>query len=522
MAVEKTPERTVDYLIIGAGPAGLQLGYFLAQSGRDYLILEAGDAPGTFFKQFPRHRKLISINKPYTGSDDPEFNLRSDWNSLLSDDEDMRFTRYTERFFPNADRLVDYLKDFTDHFELKVQYGARVAHATKQERFTVEDSNGNRYSSRCLIVATGVSKPYIPNIPGIELAEDYSTVSVDQHDFVNQKVLIIGKGNAGFETADNLIGTTSTIHIASPHSVTLAWKTHFVGHLRAVNNNFLDTYQLKSQNAVIDATIDRLQMVNGKYLVSISYSHAKGEKQDILYDRVITCTGFRFDDAIFDATCRPQLTINNRFPAQTSAWESINVPDLFFAGTLTQARDYKKTTSAFIHGFRYNARALHRILESRYHNQAWPVSLTTATPDAITDAIIKRVNRTSGLWQQFGFLCDLVVVPPGGGEACFYEEMLTDYVHSSAFGQSEHYYTVTLEYGSLHDVVDPFNIDRVTQTDVEHSHLSKYLHPVIRRYRGDQLIAAHHIVENLENHWNQDVHINPLRDFLRGNLDAAA
>lgn len=44
--------QTVDYLVIGAGPAGLQLGYFLDRAGRDYVILEAGSAPGRFFKTF--------------------------------------------------------------------------------------------------------------------------------------------------------------------------------------------------------------------------------------------------------------------------------------------------------------------------------------------------------------------------------------------------------------------------------------------------------------------------------------
>ncbi|HYO13170.1 MAG TPA: FAD-dependent monooxygenase, partial [Thermoanaerobaculia bacterium] len=38
------------YLILGAGPAGLQLGYFLGRAGRDYLILEAGE-PGEFFRR---------------------------------------------------------------------------------------------------------------------------------------------------------------------------------------------------------------------------------------------------------------------------------------------------------------------------------------------------------------------------------------------------------------------------------------------------------------------------------------
>src|SRR6185369_3456681 len=61
-----------EVLILGAGPAGLQLGHHLSRAGRSYLILEAGDRPGAFFQRFPRHRTLISSNKVYTGYDDPE------------------------------------------------------------------------------------------------------------------------------------------------------------------------------------------------------------------------------------------------------------------------------------------------------------------------------------------------------------------------------------------------------------------------------------------------------------------
>jgi len=35
-----------DYMVIGAGPAGLQMGYFLDRAGRDYVIMERGSVAG--------------------------------------------------------------------------------------------------------------------------------------------------------------------------------------------------------------------------------------------------------------------------------------------------------------------------------------------------------------------------------------------------------------------------------------------------------------------------------------------
>ena len=250
------------------GPAGLQLGYFLEKANRNYIILEAGENPGTFFKKYPIHRQLISINKVYTGYDNPEINLRWDWNSLISDSEEMLFKNYSKKYFPNADKLVQYLNDFASHFKIKIQYDTKVVKISKKNFFQLIDSCGNTYISKHLIIATGFTKPYVPAIPGIELAENYTEVSVNPEDFINEKVLIIGKGNSGFETADALVDTTAQIHLASPNPVKMAWETKYVGHLRAVNNNFLDTYQLKSQNVVIDATIDSIKRENNKFIVS--------------------------------------------------------------------------------------------------------------------------------------------------------------------------------------------------------------------------------------------------------------
>lgn len=484
--------------MIGAGPAGLQLAYLLRKAGREHVVLEAGPTPGTFYRTFPRHRRMISINKPHTAWYDAEKDLRVDWNSLLSDDPDLRFTRYTGRFFPHADDYIRYLTDFGRG--LNIRYGCRVGRVARG--FELSCDNGDTYRAERVIVATGFGAMYVPRIPGIESTERYWDVSVDPEGFSDQRVLIIGKGNSAFETADNLTEHAAVIHVAGPHSIRFAWRTHFIGHLRAVNNNFLDTYQLKTQNMVLDGDILNIERRPGDYLVTFSYAR-RDKVVRLAYDRVITCTGFRMDSSIFAADAMPALTINDRFPALTPEWESVNVPGLYFAGTLTQSRDFKRHTSAFIHGFRYGVRALVHMLERRYHGVEWPHR--TVPGESLADAVLDRINRTSGLFQQFGFLCD-VITPDGR----YFREMPLDYV---PFGDCV---TISLEYGAGHDSIDPFDVPAGRAWEADPAHDDRYLHPVIRRRRDHRLVATCRLPEDVCNDWTDDkLYREPLRAFLR-------
>lgn len=48
----------------------------------------------------------VIFNYRYIGSQNYEFNLRHDWNTLLSDDDTLTMTQYSDDLYPHADQLV--------------------------------------------------------------------------------------------------------------------------------------------------------------------------------------------------------------------------------------------------------------------------------------------------------------------------------------------------------------------------------------------------------------------------------
>jgi len=418
------------------------------------------------------------------------------------------FKNYSERYFPHPDDLMRYLNDFAQRYRLNIRYDTQVKMVRKEnDFFVVTDADGNSFTAEHLVVATGFAKEYLPNIPGYELCDTYANHSLDLDEYKDKRVLVVGKGNSGFETAQHLIEVAAAIHVMSPESVRMAWETHFVGNLRAVNNNFLDTYQLKSQNTVIDASINKIEREGDQFKVHITYSHAMGQSRTLIYDKVIFCTGFRFDDSIYDENCRPDLVYDGKLPAQTHEWESTNVPGMYFAGTLMQACDFKKTMSGFIHGFRYNIRSLSNIFESKYHGKPWPHKQSEASPEAVLQMVLDRINNGSGIFLQPGFLQDLIVIREGVAE--YYNDLRGDYIPFSHFSQNDHYYTVSLEYGHF---VDPFNTER--DPSPEAAMEAAYLHPVIRRFSFGDQITEHHIQDDLESEWYLDEYVQPARAFF--------
>lgn len=484
-----------DVCVIGSGPAGLQAGYYFQKKGLDFVILERGAKVCSFFRSFPRHRQFISINKVHTGLSNAETRLRHDWNSLLND-EGLLFKDWSRKYFPAADDFVAYAETFAAQMEDRIFCDSDVVEISKADGiFALRCADGTVHHARNVIVATGVSQPWDPGIEGFDLVDNYFDFDPTPERFENERVLILGKGNSAFETADSLVEHAASIHVMSPNPVRFAWQTHFVGHLRAVNNNFLDTYQLKSQNAVIDAKATKIEHKDGVYTVTAEMRAADGHEIILTYDRVIACTGFRFDADIFAEDIRPTLRHFDKFPAMTAEWESESTEGLFFAGTIMQSRDYRKTMSGFVHGFRHNVKCLAEFVAGRVQGTPYPSTQMPLEAEALTTTIIDRISTCSGVFLQPGFLCDVIELGGAQPGRSLHDVPVAWVQETDAVGRD--HLMVTLEYGDFGG--DSMHVKR--QHNVFGDTPDAFIHPVIRHIRDGVQVGEVHLADHLDADW---------------------
>ncbi|MEV7007935.1 NAD(P)-binding domain-containing protein [Streptosporangium sp. NPDC051022] len=495
------------YVVVGAGPAGLQIGYFLQERGADYVILERERSAGGFFTRFPRHRRLISLNKVRTWSDDPEIRLRWDWNSLLSDDPSLLFPHYSDDYFPSPDDLRRYLTDFHTTHDLRIAFGTGVSRVIGKEGFRLETEDGREIQAECLIWAGGWGGPNIPDIPGIEHAEGYEEMAVDPEPFLGKRVLILGKGNAAFETAHALRDHASLIHLASPRPVRLAWNSRQPGDVCGSYGALLDSHRFTAFHTLLDCTVERIGFDGATYTADIVHSHAGGERETLEYDAVLRCTGFRMGTEVFADGLR--TVPGGRLPAIGPDWESADLDGLYIAGTMMQARDAGRGSSAFIYGFRYNLRTLSRLLAERYDGIRLPH--TTVPRRELVRSILDRVNRSSALWAQAGYLADALVITEHGIER--YEDLPEDYA-VARFGDLV---TVGLRQSrepAPDDLgTEAFAVGRraLTRKVAE----SEAIHPAVRVFRNGVLTSELHLPGSAVARWRHpDRHAAPLERFF--------
>jgi thioredoxin reductase len=402
---------TYPVVVVGSGPGGLQTSYCLSRLGVEHAVISRDDRPGGMFRLYPIFERLLSWSEPEAVAmrETPEYEAY-DQNSLLGDKPEHRacvaevMLREEGREFvvPRRDEMEQGLATFAARTGLPVRYGCEWLATRREDDGFVLETTGGEYRCRFVVFALGVTDPWKSPIPGIEHVPHYADAVRDRRAYAGKDVLIIGKRNSAFELADGIEPYARRIYLVSPRTVNtsvVALSTVRVRYMQP-----LERHQIGGGTFALDAAVNRIEHVGERVVIHASGTTHPGEVA-IEGDVAIAATGFA--TPLRDLPDLGVTTVaQGRIPALTPFWESATVPGIFFAGNATQGaagprRHGVGSSSAAVHGFRYNARVLARRLARRLGS---PAPRDQVSGDGLVNKILTALTESPALWAQKGYL----------------------------------------------------------------------------------------------------------------------
>ncbi|MBA9078850.1 flavin-containing monooxygenase [Rufibacter quisquiliarum] len=188
-----------EVIVIGAGQAGLAMGYYLHLQRRDFLMLEAAPQVGQSWRE--RYDSLqLFTPAPYCHL--PGFPL------LLP-----------RKHYPTKDEIARYLQQYAQQFRLPVELGQPVVSLTKKEGLFFLQTPSAHYLAQQVVVATGpFQAPFLPTYataPAPEVVQLHSSRYRNPGQLPPGNVLVVGAGNSGAQIA---------VELAKYHAVHLSVK----------------------------------------------------------------------------------------------------------------------------------------------------------------------------------------------------------------------------------------------------------------------------------------------------------
>jgi putative flavoprotein involved in K+ transport len=186
----------VEVAVIGAGQAGLAMGYFLRRQARRFVTLDRSDSIGSAWRE---RWESLTLFTPGRYSALPGLPFPGDPDG-----------------YPTRDEVTAYLERYAETFELPIELNSEVTKLERGDdgRFRL-DVDGRTIIADQVVVATGpFQAPYVPNLAE-KLADDASqthAVGYRRPDEVPAgTVLVVGGGNTGFQIAKELSATHKVV-----------------------------------------------------------------------------------------------------------------------------------------------------------------------------------------------------------------------------------------------------------------------------------------------------------------------
>jgi putative flavoprotein involved in K+ transport len=180
-----------EVVVVGAGQAGLAIGYFLGRQSRRFVILDAADSIGSAWRGrwdsltlFTPRRYSGLPGLPFPG--DPEG-------------------------YPDRDEVIGYLERYAETFELPIELNCPARRLTEQDGRLVLQVDGRTITADQVVVATGpFQQPFVPEVAnrlGPDVVQMHATGYRNPGGIPEGTVLVVGGGNTGFQIAKELSRT---------------------------------------------------------------------------------------------------------------------------------------------------------------------------------------------------------------------------------------------------------------------------------------------------------------------------
>jgi putative flavoprotein involved in K+ transport len=183
------PDPTLDALVIGAGQAGLALGYHLKQLGQRFLIVDAHERVGDSWRV--RFDSLVLFT-PRSYSALPGLPVPGDPET-----------------YPTKEEIADYLETYARHFDLPIDLGVNIARLEQVNgAFRATDTTGRSICAQTVVIATGAFQE--PAVPPVAEQFDADVVQLTPASYQNSNqipagtVLVVGDGATGRQIAREL------------------------------------------------------------------------------------------------------------------------------------------------------------------------------------------------------------------------------------------------------------------------------------------------------------------------------
>ena len=192
----ETAAERFDVAVIGAGQAGLAMGYFLKRGERRFVILERA---GGIVPAWRERWDSLTLFTPRRYSALPGVPFPGEPYG-----------------YPTRDEVIAYFERYAETFELPVELNSEVKKLERGDDglFRLE-RDGRTITADQVVVATGpFQTPYVPKLVEKLSADVFQTHAVGYRrpdDVPQGTVLVVGGGNTGFQIAKELSATHTVV-----------------------------------------------------------------------------------------------------------------------------------------------------------------------------------------------------------------------------------------------------------------------------------------------------------------------